>query len=131
MPAEVNTSRFKSTLTVAATIHPLDEAVQARLIRAYHVSGQQSLAFERYEQVRRALAEKLGVDPGLELAAAHRWLLEQAARPPAMRTPRQLPIPGSLPIYAHALEAARDLDDTQAEAHLRTNLGAVYRVLGR
>ncbi|MGW6930786.1 tetratricopeptide repeat protein [Lentzea sp. NPDC054927] len=59
----------------AAADQPLDEAAQARLIRAYHSAGHRAKAFETYRDVRKRLVEELGVDPGPELRAAHATLL--------------------------------------------------------
>lgn len=76
-------------LEEAAADHPLDEAVQARLIRAYQAAGQQARAFATYHAIRGRLVDELGVDPGPELAAAHRALLNNeppAPDPPAPAT---------------------------------------------
>ncbi|WFE28684.1 BTAD domain-containing putative transcriptional regulator [Solwaraspora sp. WMMD791] len=62
-------------LEEAATAQPLDEAAQARLIRAYQAAGQRARAFHTYHQVRHRLTDELGVDPGPELSAAHTTLL--------------------------------------------------------
>ncbi len=66
-------------LTEAAAGQPLDEAAQARFIRALHAAGQRANAFEHYQRTRRRLADELGVDPGPQLAAAHATLLAGAA----------------------------------------------------
>ncbi|WP_035849752.1 AfsR/SARP family transcriptional regulator [Kitasatospora azatica] len=57
--------------------HPLDEPLHLLWIRALQRSGRSAEALERYEQLRRALAEQLGADPGAELRAAHQELLSQ------------------------------------------------------
>lgn len=62
-------------LTAAAAAQPLDEAAQAQLIRAYQAAGRRAQAFATYHDVRRQLADELGVDPGAELTAAHAALL--------------------------------------------------------
>jgi DNA-binding SARP family transcriptional activator len=76
-----------------ATAHPLDEAAQARLIRAYQAAGQQARAFGAYEAVRGRLADELGVDPGAELTAAHAALLHAGAGEP---------VPAGVPVAAPA-----------------------------
>ncbi|MFE6613670.1 BTAD domain-containing putative transcriptional regulator [Amycolatopsis sp. NPDC057786] len=82
-------------LAEAAADQPLDEPAQARLIRAYHATGQRATAFRLYQEVRERLVEELGVEPGPELAAAHAALLEDGEPIPgprsAVRVPRQLP----------------------------------------
>ncbi|WP_433789099.1 tetratricopeptide repeat protein [Actinoplanes sp. CA-252034] len=59
---------------------PLDEAGQAGLVRALAAAGRRAQAFATFHAVRRRLADELGVDPGAELTAAHRDLLEEDAR---------------------------------------------------
>ena len=66
-----------------AADHPLDEAAQTRLIRAYHAAGQRDRAFAAYHEARHRLADELGLDPGPELATAHGALLR--AFPPVSR----------------------------------------------
>jgi DNA-binding SARP family transcriptional activator/tetratricopeptide (TPR) repeat protein len=79
-----------------ARARPLDECAQARLIRVYRDAGRRADAFGHFHRTRAQLAEQLGVDPGPDLAAAHRSLLETddplpVAQAPARRVPRSLP----------------------------------------
>jgi DNA-binding SARP family transcriptional activator len=62
-----------------AARYPLDEAIQALLMRAHHAAGQPARAFEAYHRARRRLADELGVDPGPLLAGAHAALLRSDA----------------------------------------------------
>jgi DNA-binding SARP family transcriptional activator/tetratricopeptide (TPR) repeat protein len=98
-------------LAEAAASHPLDEALQAGLIRAHQAAGQRAVAVTVYHAARRRLATDLGVDPGPELRAAYDALLHDpadtgpagpdhhpvgpvdaaAAGPPARPVPAQLP----------------------------------------
>jgi tetratricopeptide (TPR) repeat protein len=95
--AMIDTHRASDVLGLLAeeaAAHPLDEEVQARLIRAYAAVGQRSRALATYETARRHLAEELGVDPGPILVQARRGLLRNApTRPaaPAARPGSQLP----------------------------------------
>ncbi|WP_160150265.1 AfsR/SARP family transcriptional regulator [Nonomuraea solani] len=82
-----------AALAAQGAANPLDEAVQARLIRAYQATGQRTIAFERYEATRLVLAEELGVEPSEELERAHRHLLEEQESRGVPRIPRQLPAP--------------------------------------
>ncbi|MFY1633269.1 tetratricopeptide repeat protein [Solwaraspora sp. WMMB335] len=88
-----NAAEVLAALTARAAAEPLDEAVQATLIRAYQATGQRMLAFEHYAATRRALADELGVAPGPELAQAHRQLLDEPAERGTPLVPRQLPAP--------------------------------------
>ncbi|GHE36143.1 SARP family transcriptional regulator [Streptomyces longispororuber] len=119
-----------------ACCHPLDEATQARLIRAHQLAGHRRKAFVVYETARRQLAAELGVDPGPELAAAHTALLSQPddgkgtaalscsapvegteretagseAWPPAVaEVPAQLP--ADLPVFVGRGDEMGELDD--------------------
>jgi tetratricopeptide (TPR) repeat protein/DNA-binding SARP family transcriptional activator len=97
-------------LAEAAASLPMDEAAQARLVRAHHAAGQRARAFQVFEIARRRLATELGVDPGPALNAAHEALVRDgdragrgpmirqstatptvAARPAAKQVPSQLP----------------------------------------
>ena len=65
---------------------PLDEALHARLLLCLAENGQQAEALTTYDVFRRRLADELGMDPGVELVAAHQRVLRQQssqqARPP-------------------------------------------------
>ena len=104
-------------LEAAAADQPLDEALWALLITAYHAAGRRAQAFDAYHKTRRRLAEELGVDPGPKLAAAHDALLHdeehqvvtaQTDEPlapvgtgpdtqPALPEPVRRPVPAQLP----------------------------------
>ncbi|MFD5115272.1 BTAD domain-containing putative transcriptional regulator [Streptomyces sp. NPDC058391] len=55
---------------------PLDEPLQALRIRALRDVSRPAEALSAYETVRRALATRLGTDPGPELRALHEELLQ-------------------------------------------------------
>ena len=83
-------------LEEAAAAQPLDEAGQARLIRAYAVAGRRAKAFATFHDTRRRLADELGVDPGHALSAAHAAVLRDPGDPaaaPAPVSPRPRPAP--------------------------------------
>jgi tetratricopeptide (TPR) repeat protein len=71
-----------AVLGEAAAGQPLDEVVQALLMRAYQAVGRRAQAFAHYQDVRRRLADELGVDPGPDLAAAHAALLRVSSGHP-------------------------------------------------
>ncbi|MFI0741522.1 AfsR/SARP family transcriptional regulator [Streptomyces sp. NPDC021100] len=55
--------------------HPLDEPLHALRLRALRAAGRPAEALAAYEDVRAALADRLGTDPGPELRALHAELL--------------------------------------------------------
>ncbi|MYQ41554.1 Predicted ATPase [Streptomyces sp. LamerLS-316] len=72
--------------------HPYHEPLHAQLLRGLRAEGRQADALVAYEEARRALADGLGTDPGPELAALHRELLdagEPSAPPPDDHAPAE------------------------------------------
>ncbi|WP_369142497.1 BTAD domain-containing putative transcriptional regulator [Streptomyces sp. R44] len=76
-------------LAALAAGQPLDEPLQALRIRALRAAGRPAEALAAYEEVREALAERLGTDPGPELRSLHAELLAEDGPVPA--PPRTLP----------------------------------------
>ncbi|MFJ7128683.1 ATP-binding protein [Streptomyces sp. NPDC098101] len=64
-------------LAALAAEQPLDEPLQALRIRALLAAGRPAEALAAYEEVRTALAERLGTDPGPALRALHADLLAE------------------------------------------------------
>ncbi|MFB6833292.1 ATP-binding protein [Streptomyces hydrogenans] len=85
-------------LTGLTAAHPYDEGFHAQLIRALRAEGRHADALAAYDTARRTLADALGTDPGPELTALHRELLDPAPTPrlpPADGPPRApAPVPG-------------------------------------
>ena len=71
-------------------LRPHDERLAAHLMLALHRSGNDAEALRHYENVRRRLADELGVDPSRPLQDVHRRIL---ASDSAREVPRQLPAP--------------------------------------
>ncbi|MGI5499787.1 BTAD domain-containing putative transcriptional regulator [Lentzea sp. CA-135723] len=79
--------------------HALRERLGAAWIRSLAAAGRVREALAHYEHVRRTLADELGVDPGPELTAVYRQLLDGAATParsaggqtPGNQLPRDVP----------------------------------------
>ena len=69
---------------------PLHETAHARLMLALAGTGRQAAALELFDDVRRRLADELGIDPGAELRQAHERVLRPDAPDPRHR-PAQLP----------------------------------------
>ncbi|GIF70007.1 SARP family transcriptional regulator [Asanoa ishikariensis] len=80
-------------LRQAAAVHPLDEALQARLLSALAADSRQAEAIVLFQVVRRRLRDELGISPGPELLDAYDRLLHQGDKSaePTMPTPAQLP----------------------------------------
>ncbi|MEU5978776.1 BTAD domain-containing putative transcriptional regulator [Streptomyces sp. NPDC047315] len=58
-------------------LHPLRERLRTAHVRALYLAGRQGAALRSYAEAREVLADRLGVDPGPELAALHRAVLTQ------------------------------------------------------
>ncbi len=78
-------------LAELAERHPLRESLSARLLRALESAGRPAEALERYETIRRRLADELGADPSQEMRQVHADLLAGGATPRGHAVPRQLP----------------------------------------
>jgi DNA-binding SARP family transcriptional activator len=104
-------------LTAAARENPLRETLCVRLMVALDRSGRRADALTLFAGTRALLADELGVDPGPELAEAHRTLLRAAPapRPPKSRASATT-LPYDLPDFRGR---AADLD------RLRSAPGAV------
>ncbi|MFK3984263.1 BTAD domain-containing putative transcriptional regulator [Micromonospora sp. NPDC050397] len=106
-------------LSVAAAA-PLDEALQACLMRAYVATGHRAEGVRVFERTRQRLAEELGVDPGPELREAYRellasgWTLQDEPRPSDAPRPAQLPPP--VAGFVRRNDVAAVLDDQLSDA---------------
>ncbi|HZG03288.1 MAG TPA: BTAD domain-containing putative transcriptional regulator [Streptomyces sp.] len=61
----------------AVADHPLRERLRAAHMLALYRAGRQNEALDAYADIRRRLAEELGVDPGARLTALHQAILRQ------------------------------------------------------
>ncbi|MFI5533167.1 BTAD domain-containing putative transcriptional regulator [Kitasatospora sp. NPDC051853] len=63
--------------------HPYRERLRAVHWRALHRTGRTTEALDGYQEFRELLADRLGTDPGAELASLHQELLRDNHAPPA------------------------------------------------
>jgi DNA-binding SARP family transcriptional activator len=63
-------------IQAAARDHPLDEHLAAQLMLAYYRTGRQADALGAFAEVRAALVDQLGLDPGPELRDLERRILD-------------------------------------------------------
>lgn len=79
--------RLLAPLHLAATIAPLNEAVQASLVTLLGAAGRQAEALAVFQRVRARLADELGLDPGQALRTAHQRVLSQRVTSPPTDPP--------------------------------------------
>ncbi|MEV4072645.1 BTAD domain-containing putative transcriptional regulator [Nonomuraea fuscirosea] len=103
-------------LTDLVAAHPLRERLRAAHVRALYLAGRQGEALASHRDLRRRLAEDLGLDPGPELAALHQAILSRdpSLTPPPTRPRTNLPAPLTRLV-------GRDEAVTKVRALLRTN----------
>ncbi|MFE5845245.1 BTAD domain-containing putative transcriptional regulator [Streptomyces niveus] len=78
--------------------HPIDELLQALRIRALRAAGRPAEALSSYEDVRRDLSTRLGMDPGPELRTLYKELLNPEENAPHSAPPASPN--GSAPVAA-------------------------------
>ncbi|PZG01633.1 AfsR/SARP family transcriptional regulator, partial [Nonomuraea aridisoli] len=80
-------------LRALAGAHPLREGAWVLLIEALHQAGRRSEALGAFQDARRTLVDELGLEPGADLTAAHRRVLNDT--PPPWASPEGAAIAAS------------------------------------
>ena len=84
---------------------PLRERLRAQLLLALYRDGRQAEALAEYARARKTLVDELGVEPGPELARAHRAVLAHADDAPVVAPVASLPLP-TTPLVGRQAELA-------------------------
>jgi predicted ATPase/DNA-binding SARP family transcriptional activator len=113
-----------------AAANPLRERLRGQFMRALYAAGRQAEALEVYEETRRALADRLGVDPSPELAAVHLSILRRedpapapAAAAPAILSSPRTNLPAQLTSFVGREEESRRVGKLLRETRLVTLTG--------
>ncbi|MFD7999625.1 AfsR/SARP family transcriptional regulator [Streptomyces mirabilis] len=105
----VLTEHVLVTLRQAASHHPLDESLQARLIEVLAAAGRQAEALETYQVVRARIADDIGLDPGPELQEAQLTALNRPRQPHAPAPAEPGPDPAAATGAPSPAQLPRDL----------------------
>ncbi|MFI7059767.1 alpha/beta fold hydrolase [Kribbella sp. NPDC050124] len=100
--------------------NPLRQRLRAVQMKALHQSGRQAEALESYAELRRRLADELGLDPGPELVALHQEILTEA---PTVREPLKTNLPAEVELIGRDA-AVVEVVERLASARLVTLTGA-------
>ena len=116
-----------SAATTAAVVQvaastPLNEPLHARLMTLLAAGGRSADGLIVFDQIRKRLADELGVDPGPELRRAHQALLmldqpsDAPAAPVVDPLVRPAQLPPALPGFVCRAEAQAALDESMSDA---------------
>ncbi|MEH1125396.1 AfsR/SARP family transcriptional regulator [Micromonospora sp. CPCC 206061] len=93
-------------LRLLVATHPFRERLHRQLMLALYRSGDAPAALAAYTRARAVLAEQLGIEPGVELAALHQAILRRA---PDLSPPGEPEPPVVAGVPARASEPPRQL----------------------
>ncbi|MFG2075956.1 BTAD domain-containing putative transcriptional regulator [Nonomuraea maritima] len=105
--------------------HPLRERLRELHVRALYRAGLSREALESYHDLRRRLADELGLDPGPALVALHRAILERdpSLDPPKDASPGRVGLPVPLTPLVGRDEAVAEVVALLRTARLVTLVG--------
>ena len=131
--ADLRLGRFSlliPELTDLVRRHPMRERITAQLMTALYSDGRRADALAQYQQLRRVLAEELGVDPTPQLDELNQAILRDDPEIAGFFTPAttdrhvRLPVPAQLPADLHSFTGRTEelhllLDLMPTEEHER------------
>ncbi|MEU4192321.1 BTAD domain-containing putative transcriptional regulator [Kribbella sp. NPDC026611] len=113
LAAAPDPSQVPRLLELAAA-HPLRESLWLRVIVALDAAGRTAEALDRYDEIRRRVADELGVDLSPALQTAYQGILTRTSGGPQL-IPRQLPSPGVRPVgREHEQKVLNEVADREA-----------------
>ncbi|KOX09461.1 putative ATPase/DNA-binding SARP family transcriptional activator [Micromonospora profundi] len=111
-------SALVAELRELVVAHPLRERARGQLMRVLSGLGRPAEALAEFEDARRTLAEQLGVDPSVELAAIHLAVLRGEERPATEQA-----LPSQLTTFVGREEELKRVGDLLSERRLVTLTG--------
>ncbi|WP_407924299.1 AfsR/SARP family transcriptional regulator [Actinomadura macrotermitis] len=110
-------------LEALTAAHPFRERLRGLLMRALYAAGRQADALRLYDDTRRDLADRLGVDPSAELARVHLAILRRDPGLTAPVRPRPTNLPAAFTSFVGREEETEHLGKLVRENRLVTLTG--------
>ncbi|WP_433381418.1 BTAD domain-containing putative transcriptional regulator [Actinoplanes sp. CA-142083] len=100
---------------------PLDQALHARIVLALAADGRTAEALDAFREIRRRLADEVGLDPGPELRLAEERALRPTPAPPPVEAPPRetgpAQLPADHPFYTGRIELIQRAEALIADDH--------------
>jgi DNA-binding SARP family transcriptional activator/tetratricopeptide (TPR) repeat protein len=122
-------------LSALVRTHPLRERLRAQLMLALHRAGRPAEALAAYRDLRAALVEKLGVEPGATVQQLHRTILadgdpKPAGTPVAAAEPLPAQLPAATAMFTGRAGTLKRLDELLTHDSDRLAIGVVTGTAG-